>query len=202
MRNNDTETEMVEMPDGTWQPKPIGFTITETCTQEIYINPSRVVKKTRGAMDLVLQKLSAGSSITVACAAVNIKPSTLRYWRKNDEEFDQACKDAWEEGTGVYEETAFDRGKNGTVKDVYHKGEIVGEEIVHHDTLLLRTLERRAPEDWGKASRVELTGANGGPLRVQTLDLTKAAEELSKHGHSYLIEEYRALLEKPSGDGK
>jgi hypothetical protein len=151
-------------------------------------------------MDLILEKLKYGSSITAACQAADIKPSTLRYWRKNDPDYDQACKDAWEEGTGVYEEEAFSRGKDGTVADVYHQGMIVGQKVEHHDTLLLRSLERRAPEEWGKATqKVELTGKDGGPLRVMTLDLTKSAEELAELGHSYLTEEYRALLEKPSG---
>ena len=198
---DDIANELIEQEDGTYRVVPRvtpDFSILETNTQEAYIAPDRSIKKTRGRMDLILERLKRGSSITAACTAADIKPSTLRYWRKNDEKFDQACKDAWEEGTAVYEEEAFDRGKNGTVADVYHQGIVVGQKIEHHDPLLLRTLERRAPEDWGRATqRVELTGKDGGPLRVMTLDLSKSEEELAQLGHSYLTEEYRAALEKP-----
>jgi hypothetical protein len=151
-------------------------------------------------MELILEKIREGSSVAGACHAAGITTATLRGWRQRDLAFDTACKAAWELGTAAYEEEAFSRGKNGTAADVYHQGIVVGQKIEHHDTVLLRTLERRAPEDWGKQQRVELTGQGGGPLRVQTLDLTKSIEELAAHGHSYLIEEYRALLEKPSGD--
>ena len=175
------------------------FTIIETCTQEPYAPKDRNVKKTNTRMALIIDKLKSGASVSTACQAADIKPSTLRYWRKNDDYFDEACKDAWEEGTAHYEEEAFNRGRNGTVKDIYYRGMIVGEEVEHHDSLLLRTLERRAPEDWGKAAqKVELTGKDVGPLRVVTLDLSKATEELASLGHSYLIEEYKALLEKPT----
>jgi len=200
----DSLTELIEQPDGTYRATERAtsisqFGIVETCTQEAYV-PDRSIKKTRTRMDLILERLKSGSSIGAACQAADIKPSTLRYWRKNDKEFDQACKDAWEMGTGVYEEEIFSRALNGTVEDVYHQGMVVGQKVVHHDTLALRTVERRAPEDWGKTTqRVELTGKDGGPLRVATLDLTKSIEELAELGHSFLTEEYRALLEKPSG---
>src|SRR5208337_588013 len=164
MMITDPYTELEEQPDGTYRAVPralpiTDFSIAETCTQEVYVPPDRSIKKTRARMDLILEKLKEGSSITAACKCADIKASTLRYWRKNDSDFDQACKDAWEEGTGIYEEECFLRGKQGTVADVYHQGLVVGEKIEHHDTLLLRSLERRAPEDWGKMTqRVELTG--------------------------------------------
>jgi len=202
---SDTYSDLEEQPDGTFRavertrPDPV-FSITDTCTQDVYIPPDRKVKKTPGTMELILEKIREGASVAGACHAAGVTTATLRGWRKRDPEFDTACKSAWELGTAAYEEAAFSRGKDGTVADVYHQGLVVGQKIEHHDTLLLKTLERRAPEDWGRQQRVELTGQGGGPLRVQTLDLTRSIEELAAHGHSFLTEEYRALLEKPSGE--
>lgn len=179
------------------------FSTQEMHAPALYIAPDRKTKKTKKRMDFILEKFRLGASVGATCKAAEITVSTLYYWRKNDRDFDQACEDAWQEGTSIYEEEIYDRAKNGTVADVYHQGLVVGQRVEHHDPLLLRTVERREPESWGKATqRIELTGKDGGAVRVATLDLTKSVEELAALGHSPLIEEYRALLEKqqkPSG---
>ncbi len=195
--DDDPYENLVEMPDGTYRVPPAQPSITHNSNNELYNPPDRKIKKSPKRMQIIIQAFSEGKSVGAACQLADIKPSTLRYWRIQDKNFDQACKDAWVQGTGILEDVAFDRGRNGTEADVYHQGMIVGTKIEHHDTLLLRTLESRAPESWGRATqRMELTGANGGPLKVVTLDLSKSEQELSQLGHSFLIEEYRALLEK------
>ncbi len=205
MARHDIYSDLVEQADGTFianvtQAEPSftnDFSVTQTAKQELYVEPDRKIKKTAPRMKLILDQFAQGKSVGAACNAAGIKPSTLRYWRKNDANFDQACIDAWELGTGIYEDEIFNRGKDGTVADVYHQGTVVGQRIEHHDNLLVRTAERRAPQEWGRASRVELTGKAGGPLRIATIDLSKAEEELSELGHSFLTEEYRALIEGP-----
>jgi len=195
--DDDPYENLVEHPDGTYRVPTAQPSITHTSQNALYNPPDRKIKKSPQRMQMIIQAFSEGKSVGAACKSVDIKASTLRYWRIQDKAFDQACKDAWTEGTGILEDVAFDRGQNGTEAEVYHQGMVVGTKIEHHDTVLLRTLESRAPESWGRSTqRMELTGANGGPLRVMTLDLSKSEQELSQLGHSFLIDEYRALLEK------
>lgn len=68
-------------------------------------------------------------------------PSPLYDRRKRDPEFKKAWEDALETAGDVFEDEAVRRGKEGVVKDIYYKGEVVGQERVYSDGLLSKLLD-------------------------------------------------------------
>jgi len=200
MYDEDEDTELIQHPDGYYirKPKSQPFTITQTSRQQNYIEPDRKIKKTRKAMDTIIQALSRGKSITAACNLVGITPSTLRYWRKNDEKFHIACSDAFDVETDNQETELNERITRGTRTEHYGPdGELKETRYAQNDTLLLRSLERRRPEAWNRNTnnRVEITGRNGGPLTSVNIDFNLSVVELAKLGHVPLACEYMNMLD-------
>ena len=193
--SNDEFNDLIEMPDGTYRiiTKP---SITHTSRQALYRPTDRKVKKTPSAMDRVLEVLRDGGSITDACNAVNIKPSTLRYWRINDKQFDVACQDAMDCYTDILEKEVYHRALNGVQQEVFHDGEQVGTKTIHDNNLLVKALSARRPDLWGTSNKkLEVSGSINSQTTLITIDFTKSLEELAKYGHSELTSQYKNMLE-------
>lgn len=191
----DNYDDLIEMPDGSYRTAD-HKSIQHTQRHALYKPRDRKVKKTKEAMDTVLRILKSGGSITDACQAVNISHAALRYWRINDNMFDEACREAFDMRTDEIETIFYDRAINGVQQEVYHDGEMVGTKTIHDNGLLTKALVARRPEVWANQTRkVEITGKDGGDIKVVTIDLNKAVEELAKYNHSYLTSEFVAMLE-------
>src|SRR5208282_5319848 len=151
--------DLIAMPDGSYRQvtKP---SIQHTARQQLYVPTDRKIKKTKQAMETVIKVLQQGGSITDACNSVDIKPSTLRYWRINDSQFDIACKDAYDAYSDVVESVANDRAVNGMKQEVYHDGEIVGTKTLFDNTLLTNVLRARKPDTWGtRTNKVDINAS-------------------------------------------
>lgn len=58
------------------------------------------------------------------------------------------------------------RGIDGTVTDVWHNGEIVGQKVEYSDRCLVALAQMKLPEARNQLD-VNLAGADGGPVRVE-----------------------------------
>lgn len=101
-----------------------------------------------------------------AASEAGVDRVTVWHRRKNDEAFDQAVKDAIEHAADKLEQEARRRALEGTEKGVWHQGVQVGTERVYSDALLALLLKGRRKDVF--ADRTELTGANGGPVAMDS----------------------------------
>ena len=102
--------------------------------------------------------------VTRASDAAGVHRTTAwREYREN-KEFAESWDDAMEAGVDKAEQEAFRRAVEGTEKNVWHQGNLVGTDRVYSDTMLALILKGRRKKVY--ADRTELTGAEGGPVGV------------------------------------
>src|SRR6185369_4243086 len=87
--------------------------------------------------------------------------------KKNDPTFAEAWNDALDEASDHLEEEMIRRATTGSLKPVYHGGELVGHIREYSDTLLIFTLKGARPEKYRE--RFEHSG------KIQTEDVTDPA---------------------------
>jgi hypothetical protein len=102
----------------------------------------RTIKK----KDAVIKELGAGGTYTSAAKKAGIGRTTLYAWMKDDQDFNDACMAAEDEGTDILEQEAMRRAAKGVLEPIYHKGEQVGTVRKYSDTLLIFLLKGRRPE--------------------------------------------------------
>ncbi|CAB4165174.1 hypothetical protein UFOVP821_23 [uncultured Caudovirales phage] len=108
----------------------------------------------------ILERLAEGWSYANAAIAAGIERTTLWDWRKQDPDFEAKCQVAIEAGL----DTAEDAIRRHWRRDWR----------AAHATLVAR---RKAV--YGANQRVEVTGANGGPLEVAELNETERAARVA-----------------------
>jgi hypothetical protein len=116
-----------------------------------------------------LALLSDGSFIGRACEAIGISRQAVHKHQQKDPEFARQVELARSVGAGVLEDEALRRAVHGTEKPVFQGGKLVGHVREHSDTLLLALLRAHLPEKYTERSKTELTGADGGPVKVQDM---------------------------------
>lgn len=79
--------------------------------------------------------------------------------REIDPEFAAEWDAAIEAGTDLLEDVAMRRAVAGSQRNIYHNGVIVGQEVDHHDTLLIFLLKGRRPEKF--RDRFDLSNSDG-----------------------------------------
>lgn len=139
---------------------------------------SQELKFTPGVRQQWLENFRTTGNVRLACEAVGISRSTILHYREADPEFAKAYADAEEDAADHLEDAAYKRAVNGVDRRRYDKdGNCIAEETVYSDTLLLALLKARRPTKFRDNSKLELTGANGGPVAVT--DETKRASKLA-----------------------
>lgn len=104
-----------------------------------------------------LRALEHGNSVSTACRLAGVSRATAYRARQRSPKFAQEWHDAWESGTDLLEDTAFERALAGS------------------DTLLIFLLKARRPEVFRENVRME------HDLGKELLDaLNRAAEESAK----------------------
>lgn len=146
----------------------------------------RTPKKRRDWKPAWLEAFHEHGTVSAACRDADVGRSTV-YDARSDEAFAQAWDDIEAETTDRMEREAFRRSVEGVDRDVYHQGEVVGQERQFSDTLLIFMLKARKPKTYRDNVRVEHTGADGGPITldapVDGLDRsTRAAVLLNQAG--------------------
>lgn len=108
-----------------------------------------------------------------ACKAVEISRRTAYNWREEHPEFAKAWDSALKIGVSALEDEAHRRAFEGIEEPVFHQGEVCGTVRKYSDTLAIFLLKAHAPEKYRENTRMELTGADGGPVRIS--DTERAA---------------------------
>jgi hypothetical protein len=129
-----------------------------------------------------IETLADTGSVTAAAGAVGMSPSgAYRLRRRTDA---RAFDAAWEAALGRFMDqlipAAMDRALNGTVRDKYYHGEVVGTETVFHEKLMIWLLEKGAAmlrhaearqainEDWDGTMEAIEAGETTAPEPAQT----------------------------------
>lgn len=105
-------------------------------------------------------------NVSKALEAVKISRMAAYDWKKDDPDFSQEWDDVVEAGTEELEQEAWRRAHEGWEEPVFYQGEVVGAVRKFSDTLLMFTLKGRRPEKYRENSKVEVGGANGGPIQL------------------------------------
>lgn len=128
-----------------------------------------------------LAVLAEGLSWQAACAEVDKARVTMYRLYRNNEEFRAQCDEAIAVGKESLEDEAVRRGKKGVRRSIYYQGEVVGHQQEYSDQLLIRTLEARLPETWGrKQVSVDATIKSTSVIVSMTFDELK--EEARRRG--------------------
>jgi hypothetical protein len=114
-------------------------------------------KYTPETVDKLTQAIRLGATDELACNYAGIDGSTFYEWMNAKAEFSETIKQA----------------KGAAAVKWLAKIEQAGEEAWQ---AFAWKLERRYPEMYGR-NRVELTGANGGPVQVETRNLPPLPED-------------------------
>ena len=102
--------------------------------------------RTDEKLQLVCQALRTNyGDMHGAARYAGISPDFLLNWCRDDKVAAEAVKEAQRIGWMGLESVLIDRGVNGTQKQVWYKGEVVGFETEYHHNLLLKAIEARVP---------------------------------------------------------
>jgi len=91
-------------------------------------------------------RLEETGSLSEASDTVGISRNAAYDHRCRDAEFDTLCRQALERATDRLERKVRHRAENGSKRGVWYRGEKVGEEREHHDTLSMFMLKAHRPD--------------------------------------------------------
>lgn len=121
--------------------------------------------KTNGtAKDVFLEALSRSVDVSKAARAALVGRTTVYHWRAEDETFAQAWDDALTGSVDQVEDVAFAMATSG-----------------EHPTMTQFVLKSWRGDRYNDKQRLEVTGANGGPIEVVEVPTSaERATELAK----------------------
>lgn len=121
-----------------------------------------------------------------ACKETGVGRSTVYEWRQKDEGFAVAWADVEEATTERMEREAYRRSVEGVQREIYHQGQVVGEERQFSDTLLIFMLKARRPEKYRDNIKVEHAGGidHRGAVLVTDPELAEEARALLRRAAS------------------
>lgn len=118
-------------------------------------------------IETFFEELAATDHVQKAVAKSGLPSRTVYYWRDNDPAFAQRWAEAREKYVDELEAEARRRAVEGTDKGVWHQGNLVGTEKQYSDSLLALMLKAKRKREYGDSSKVELSGPDGGPVKVE-----------------------------------
>lgn len=128
---------------------------------------------------MICERLAGGESLRAICADICVPESTVRTWARDDVNgfaAQYAC------ARGLQADTLFDEivtiadADPGTLDSGATDSGMVADKRLRIDARKW-VASKLAPKKYGEKSSMELTGADGGPLQV---DSTAAAEKIAK----------------------
>jgi hypothetical protein len=118
-----------------------------------------------------LKAFALTANVSGAARAAKIGRTQVYAWQEHDETFALEMQQAREEAYDRLEQEALRRAVEGVRRErpVFSRGEQVGTEVIteYSDQLLILLLKAARPSRFRDNARVEHTGADGGPIRVQ-----------------------------------
>jgi hypothetical protein len=125
---------------------------------------ARYLKPARQAA--FLKHLAVHGCIAKAALDAGIDRSAVTRWRKEEPMFLELFNQAQEDAAEALEVEARRRAVEGVAKDVYHQGEVVGQETQYSDTLLALMLKARRPGF--NITKTEISNTPGESFRVES----------------------------------
>ena len=98
----------------------------------------------------IIEAFKQTARIDKAAKIVGISRCTVYEWMSNDQEFFAAMGAAQKEATGLLEDEAVRRAREGVKKPVYQQGKLVGHVQEYSDTLLIFLLKCWSPDKYGQ----------------------------------------------------
>lgn len=157
--------------------------------------------KTDDDLQAYLDGLRSHGNRSRAAREAGMSLQTVKKRRQRDEEFAEAEDLALEEAADALEEEARRRAHDGIVKAVFHNGKRVddGEVIQYSDALLAKLLDGALPHKYAQRVKSEVTGADGGPIRIgdetETSARIAAILEAARHRKANAVDESDPLLQ-------
>lgn len=133
------------------------------------LRKTRALATTARDKALFLNDFAQHGVVVRSAAAAKISPRTAYQWVSDDPDFAARFREAERIATSVLHDEAFKRATEGWLEPVYQRGVRVGTVRKFSDTLMCKMLEARDPAY--RVKRQEVTGADGGPVAVQTVPL-------------------------------
>lgn len=134
---------------------------------------------------LVLLTAKEGATWSAIAGVCMVAESTVKLWAETHEEFSAAVTRAKHIADDLVENALFRRALGGGLTPPDTKACTVW-------------LGNRRPESWRDTSRVEVTGANGGPVQHEDLNASER-EQLAHEASAYLALREGAASDSPSG---
>lgn len=121
------------------------------------------IKRALAQKRIFLEALRKGLTIAEAADEAQAGHRTVNHWRKNPE-FLEDWKEAYDQGTALFEAECRRRALTGILEPIYQGGRRVGTKRVFSDRLLELKLRSRAPDRYRDRVSAEHTGAGGQPI--------------------------------------
>ena len=138
----------------------MGQVMTETTEND---KPTRTRKQW---IPVFLAQLAATGNVSIAAEKADIDRTHTYNWRYKHEDFAAQWDEAMQVAVDALEAEARRRAVEGVDEPVYYKGQLVDTIKKYSDTLLITLLKAHRPEKFRE--RFEHTGADGGPLRIDS----------------------------------
>lgn len=126
--------------------------------------------------DLYIEYLEKSGNESEARRYAGVRATAVRKALNDDPDFEEQVLECKSRIADMLEQEAFHRAVNGTVKNVYYKGEIVGEQTEYSDSLLMFLLKGNKPEKYG--DKTTLMGSKSEPLTIEVIDVLGEKETL------------------------
>lgn len=151
--------------------------------------PTRA-RGTAGRRRRFLAALGRTATVTEACDAAGIERSTAYRWRHSSPAVAKAWDEAVQRVVDRLEAEAVRRAADGWEEPVYQQGREVGRVLKFSDRMLELLLKRHKPE-FRERSAVELSGPNGGAVKVEASARRPSLEDV----RAALLELQRGAVE-------
>ena len=119
------------------------------------------------AMRVFLDHFAKEANMTRAAAAAGVSRNTVYAWQEHDTDgFSERYHVAEAQANDAIDAEINRRAITGTLKPVYQGGKKVGCIREYSDVLLIFLAKARMPHKYRETTRLEHTGADGGPIEV------------------------------------
>lgn len=97
---------------------------------------------------------NGGDKVAACKAAGYANTNFINKLIEDDPEFAAEYKEAMTAANDVIRSEIVNRAVQGTIKDVYHQGQVVGHERINHNDLLKFVAAARMPEEFGEKTQI------------------------------------------------
>ena len=106
-----------------------------------------------------LKLLSEVGNVSKCCQALSVSRPVMYNHKLKDPKFEQGWAKAQDMAIELLEDESFRRAFEGIEKDVWYKGEVVGQERHYSDTLLMNRLQAEKPDKYQYRQNIKHTGS-------------------------------------------